>query len=188
VTPEVVDGSGLGTYTLTPNRSGLGDGVYSASLAIDTDANDLTVRILMQVSSLSLGADAGLHYVILVDDLGNTATPAVLVSADNGRYDFSVADVAAGQYRVFAGSDSDDDGFLCDSGEACGAYPTLDLPERINVNGDRSGLDFVSGYRVNFTTLSAKELHEGDRGIPFSRPASNPSSNSKMAESETPIQ
>ena len=185
--PEVVDGSGLGTYTLTPNRSGLGDGLYSATLAIDTDANDLTVRILMQVSSLNLAADAGLHYVILVDELGNTATPAVLVSADNGRYDFSVADVAAGQYRVFAGTDSDDDGFLCDSGEACGAYPTLDLPERISVNGDRSGLDFVSGFRVNFTTPSAKELHEGDTGIPFSRPASHPASHAKMAESDTPI-
>jgi serine protease len=115
-----------------------------------------------------------LHYVILVDELGNTATPAVLVSADNGRYDFSVADVAAGQYRVFAGTDSDDDGFLCDSGEACGAYPTLDLPERISVNGDRSGLDFVSGFRVNFTTLSAQELRTADAGIAFSRPSSPP--------------
>jgi serine protease len=167
VAPLSVDASGLGTYALTPNRSGLSDGVYTATLTVDTDANDLTVRLLMQVSSIDFQADAGLHYVILVDELGNTATPPVLVSANGGRYDFTINNVAAGQYRIFAGSDSDDDGFLCDRGEACGAYPTLDLPERISVNGDRSGLDFVSGFRVNLTTPSAKTLRGGDSGLPF---------------------
>ncbi len=171
--PDTVDSNGLGTYLLSVNRGGLSDGVYAAALSVVTEANDLTVRIVMQVSSLDLAADAGLHYVILVDALGNTVGPPVLVTASNGRYDFTIGNVPAGQYRLFAGTDSDDDEFLCDGGEACGAYPTLDLPERINVNGDLGGLDFVSGFRVNLTALSTAALEQKGTGIRFQRQPSD---------------
>jgi len=60
--------------------------------------------------------------------------------------------VPAGSYRIIAGSDMDDDAFLCDAGEACGAYRTLDAPEFFAVDPQTtpalSGLDFVSEFRA----------------------------------------
>ena len=67
-------------------RDGLADGAYQATLSIDSDANDLTVTLIMQVSSINLSADAGLHYVILVDENNATVLPTVIVSAVDGEY------------------------------------------------------------------------------------------------------
>ncbi len=145
---------GLGTYAVNIDRTGLSDGAYQAQLTFASSANDITVTLIMQVSSVNFTADAGLFYVILVNGDGETEVQA-LVTADQGEYPFSFDNVPAGQYRLFAGSDADDDAILCDAGEACGAFPTLDLPEFIAVNGDLSNLDFESGFRVNLVTNNA---------------------------------
>ena len=60
--------------------------------------------------------------------------------------------VIEGNMARIAGSDADDDAILCDAGEACGAYPTLDSPEFIAINDDLAGLDFESNFRINLTT------------------------------------
>jgi serine protease len=148
---------GLGGYRLIVDRNGLADGAYQAVVTFTSDANDVTVTVIMQVTSVDLTANAGLHYILLVDNDGETAVPAIIVTADQGEYTFTVDDVPYGQYRLFAGTDSDDDELLCDAGEACGAYPTLDSPAVINVNSDLTSLEFVSGFRVNLTSASANQ-------------------------------
>jgi hypothetical protein len=80
----------------------------------------------------------------------------------DGLYSFSFTDVPPGSYRLFAGTDSDNDDLLCDAGEACGAYRTLDAPEVLIVEGDRSDLDFLSGFRQNFGASSSALTAEGD--------------------------
>jgi serine protease len=172
VDPTDTDGAGLGSYRLQVDRSGLGDGTYTADLAVDTDANDLTVGIVMQVSSINFQADAGLHYIIAVDDNGDSAGPAAIVSVANGRYRFQLDDIPFGQYRLFGGTDSDDDNFLCDAGEACGAFRTLDSPDQISVNGDLTDLDFVSTFRLNLANLNVRPNGDADApaGIAFDKP------------------
>ena len=86
------------------------------------------------------------------------------IAVVDGTYPFVITDVPNGEYRLFAGTDSDDDNFLCDAGEACGAYPTLDSPAFIPVNGDRDDLDFESGFRVNLTTNAARAGGTSTRG------------------------
>ena len=80
---------GLGTYQINLDRSGLTDGAYQSTVTIVSDANNLNVTLIMQVSSTNFAANAGLHYVILVDDNGDTVLPAVLVNATNGAYPFN---------------------------------------------------------------------------------------------------
>jgi serine protease len=142
---------GLGAYTISINRNGLSDGAYDARVTFTSDANDIPVTLIMQVSQLNLSADAGLMYIILVDENGDTANQ-IQVNAVDGEYQYTLSGVAAGQYRLFAGTDADDDAKLCDAGESCGAYPTLDSPEFIAVNGPLLDLDFESGFRVNLST------------------------------------
>ncbi|MEE8244326.1 MAG: S8 family serine peptidase, partial [Pseudomonadales bacterium] len=72
-TPTNVDGSGLGTYTLTVDRALEPlDGTYTSTVTVNSDANTVTLTAIMQVASLGLSADAGLHYIILVDGNGDT--------------------------------------------------------------------------------------------------------------------
>lgn len=155
VSEQNVDANGLGDYQVNVNRTGLPDGTYSATIMATSNSNNLSLRVLMQVSSVIPSADAGLHYVIVVDDAGNSNVAAAVVQVNNGVYSYSISNVPFGEYELFGGSDSDDDDFLCDGGEACGAYRTLDSPDSISVNGDISGLDFSTTFRTTLGALAA---------------------------------
>ncbi len=151
-----VDADGLGSYRLVVDRTGLADGTYSAAVTFASSANNFTVSAVMQVSSLDLVADAGFHYVVLVDAATNDTQFTVTATATNGVYNFSIADVPPGSYRIFAGTDSDNDNFLCDSGEACGSYKTIDSPDTILVNdADVTNVNFISGFRTNLFNLAS---------------------------------
>ncbi len=169
-----VPGSGIGTYAIGVNRSGLADGTYTATLAIVSDTNDININIIMQVSSISVSANAGLHFVILVSTTSGTSTlPAVITRAVGGQYTFTMTNVPSGQYRMFAGTDSNNDDFLCDPAEACGAYATLDSPDILQVNANRSGLVFSTGFRANLGSFAAgSDSQEGtpDSGYPIQKP------------------
>ncbi|MEJ2088500.1 MAG: S8 family serine peptidase, partial [Gammaproteobacteria bacterium] len=156
IDPVNVDpASGLGEYALRVDRTGLAEGSYSADAVFipeDPATNSVSVSVTLQVAGASPDADAGLFYMILVDDDGNTVGDVDVVEALAGEYPFSLDDVPAGSYRLFTGSDMDDDGVLCDAGEACGAYPTLDTVETLVVDpqtaAEITGLDFVSEFRA----------------------------------------
>jgi len=168
-----VPGSGIGTYAIGINRSGLADGTYSATLTIVSDTNDIIINVIMQVSSVNVSANAGLHFVVLVSTSSGTSTlPAVITSAVNGEYSFTMNNVPSGQYRLFAGTDSDNDDLICDPGEACGAYVTLDSPEILQVNANLSGLVFASGFRVNLGTfgVDSNDGSQTDAGYPIQKP------------------
>ena len=146
---------GLGTYSLHIDRSVVpADGSYTATVEFvpAPPATSVTVSVLMQVASDNPTADAGLHFVILVNEFGQSVVPPIAVSATNGAYTFTITDVPIDAYRLFGGSDMDNDGFLCDAGEACGAFRNLDAPEVLNVDGNitpqLNDLDFVSEFRA----------------------------------------
>lgn len=145
-TASVVDG--FGQYAVTVTRAGLSPGPYSGYVEFISSANALRVPVLMEVSAASRTGDAGLHYVLLVDTASGEVIAQREVSASDGAYAFRFTGVTAGRYQVLAGSDADNDGLICDPGEACGAYLTLDQPIAIEVAGDRPGVDFSSGFDV----------------------------------------
>ena len=129
VTAQDVDGDGLGTYLATVDRGGLDDGTYSATISITSTAGTLVA---------SRGHARGRP-----DDRPTPASstccwstrtrwsrsPRSPLRAVNGGYAYAFHDMPPGNYAIVAGSDMDDDGFICDGGEACGSYPTLDLPD-----------------------------------------------------------
>ncbi|MCP5185904.1 MAG: S8 family serine peptidase [Pseudomonadales bacterium] len=172
VTASDTGDEGLGDYTITVDRTGLADGIHTATINVASTANPLVINVLMQVSSVDLTANAGLHFVILVDSDDNSILPAEIATFADGEYTFTISDVPSGQYRLFAGTDSDNDDFLCDPGEACGAYSTLDSPETLQVNADRTGLTFLSGFRTTLGTFSATAgKPRQSSGFAISKPA-----------------
>ena len=48
-------------------------------------------------------------------------------------YQIDLRDVAPGTYELVVGSDMDNDSFICDAGEACGTYPTLNDEQPIEI-------------------------------------------------------
>ncbi|MEM6709438.1 MAG: S8 family serine peptidase [Pseudomonadota bacterium] len=165
---------GTGSYRVIVDRTGLADGNYSATVTATSPAGDATLGVALQVQSANTAADAGLHFVILVDNDGMSNLPAAVVQAQNGEYRFTILNVPPGQYRVFAGTDSDDDNFLCDDGEACGSFRTLDDPETLVVNDDVTAVDFVSEYRLSLQSLSGAQRvgasASSGGGIAFKKP------------------
>lgn len=154
-----VDGDGLGTYRASVERANLPDGDYSATIRIEPDAAEVAPRsitVLMRVASANPIADAGQHYVVLVPLDDDVAVALDVVTAADGEYAFRIDDVPAGAYRLFAGTDLNDDDFICDGGEACGAYPSLAEPAVLVIGPDEGatvidGLAFASEFRTTAT-------------------------------------
>jgi serine protease len=115
----------------------------------------------MRVTSPDLQADAGQHYVLLVDADSEETIAFQIVNAVDGEYRFSVTDVPSGRYRLYAGTDLDNDEFICDGGEACGAYPSLASPGLLSIDPrqepELSGRAFASEFRTTATTTATAE-------------------------------
>ena len=184
VTPAA-DGAadGTGLFELTVDRSGLADGLYAATLEFDYGSNGrprtLSVPVRMQVTSVDLTADAGYHYVLVVDPVSLETIAFTSLAAADGLYRFELEDVPSGTWEIYAGTDSDNDGFICDAGEACGVFRTIDSPTPVEVSGPRTDLDFVTGFRTRLVTTSAASAarrtkrvsRAGEAGIALPREA-----------------
>lgn len=157
-----INDSGLGSYQVTVNRAGLIDGIYSANVIITSTANTMVVRVFMSVGSPGGEADVGTVYILLYDTAEDAPVAEFPARVVDGRYSFRFTEVPEGEYELFAGSDVDNDLFICDAGEACGAWLTLDQPIRIILNGNQLNLDFPLEYQVFLPELSATARNPGE--------------------------
>lgn len=156
VTPVAVDDDGLGNWRAAVDREALPeDGVFSASIRFASDANPVTIAVRVQRASVDLSADAGRSYVVLTAENDTRALYRTAVTARDGRYDFELTDVAPGRYRLYAGSDADHDDLICDAGESCGAWHTLQAPSVLAIDGDVDGLEFITAFRGNLAPSGA---------------------------------
>jgi serine protease len=150
VTRGTVDANGVGRYAVRVTRTGMSDGLYSAQIDVASNAGTLRVPIVVQVrSGAAAGGNAGYHYVLLIKSDSDETAYEVPVAVNNGVYTYRFDDIASGTYELVAGTDADNDEIICDEGEACGAYLTIDQPTLINVDRNRTAMDFVSGFDVS---------------------------------------
>ena len=167
---------GLGDYTVTVDRDGLQPGDYRAPIVIayqaDGESRSATVSVSLRVPSpvVDTGAgDVGLTWFILYDpQTGRTAKTTLAENVD-GRYSYAFENVPAGEYYLIGGTDSDNDGYLCDAGESCGGYPTFGQLQLLRVSGGTlSGRDFVVSFsnEVGMTATAANGQRGFPRGVP----------------------
>ncbi len=157
---------GEGTYEITVTRSGLPDGIYSGTVTFTSNGGSAGVTVRMVVGSLTAaGGDVGTVYVLLVDP--NTLEALEQDETDASQdYAFSFSNVYAGEYRLYAGSDMNNDGYIDDEGEAFGGYPVLSNSEILDISDDLSGLTFSASYIINIQTPTTLSL----AGIPTAQP------------------
>lgn len=122
---------------------------YATELRITYDNGEanqqLRVPITVQRQDEADQRDAGRHYVLLLStDASRSFVSQVTVEASAGRYRFAFDEVEPGEYFLVAGTDVDNNGFICENGEACAEYPVLGLLEPIVI-----GEDPVAGVNMN---------------------------------------
>jgi serine protease len=149
VNAVTTDSNGLGNYDVIVNRVGLGQGTYTGQVQFLSTAGQHTVQVLMQVLDGGAASDAGLHYVYLLEPVNHNVVAQANVQLINGEYRYSLANVPPGSYHLFATTNSNNDNQICDMGERCGAYGTLDAPSMVVVtDADRNNLDFSTGFTL----------------------------------------
>jgi serine protease len=154
ITPVTVDAQGLGLYAINANRDGLAQGLFSASISVVSDNGSVDIPVTMQVFPTQVVNDAGPQVVELIDINTQQVVQSLRLVPNGGVYDFSFDSVRLGVYQLRSSSDLDNDGTLCELGESCGAYPTLNttVSSEIQVDGssfDINGLDFETGFQIN---------------------------------------
>ncbi len=178
VAPTATDANGLGTYSADVDRAQLPEnGSFLGRIRVTANTGSLEVTARVTQASPDELADAGVTFFLLVDP---NAPPgarfeADVLEADAGAYTFLRSGVVPDGYEVYAGSDFDNDGVICEPGESCGIFPTTDAPSIVNiVDDDRLGLDFVTAFRAGIEVLPAAAGADGApaarRGIRIRKP------------------
>lgn len=153
VTPRQVNASGIGTYSVTVNRSGLQDGLYSGSVEFATDIGTVVkVQVNMRVGEFVPVGNAGYLYVLLIDANLGAVVMVAQGAAMEGQYSYHFDDVPLGDYYIAAGSDVNNDGYVCELGESCGFYPSLGEEAVIRVDNNRNDLNFPAGISPVIST------------------------------------
>jgi serine protease len=136
---------GEGTYTVTAGVDTLPDGVYEGAVSFSSNGGSGSVKVQLTVGVPTVsGGEVGTLYILLVNDRYQTIEQAISTSADG--YEYTMTDLQAGRYGIFAGTDLDNDGSIDNRGEALGAYPTLTDPQFIEVTEDLDAIDFAAGF------------------------------------------
>ncbi len=161
---DILPGTGYtGIQMVEVDRTGLSDGIYSGNITIETNGGTATVRIRVVVGTQAVaGGDVGVVYVVLVDP-DTLDAPAnypfpnntVATSVSDG-FAYTFADLPQGTYRMYAGTDLDNNGFINDDGEAFGAFPLLSNPETITVTAPGSGYDFPVEFLLNLQSTASE--------------------------------
>lgn len=152
VTEASVDQDGSGTYSVVASRSGLSDGSYRSDITFTTSEGSTIAVPVSLVKSTSSSANAGVHYVLLVDPVTLEAEAQVGVQATDGRYAYNFSNVSSGgRYLIVAGSDRDNNGYINNAGEAMGAYLSLDQITYVDADANLSGLDFTTDLRISIS-------------------------------------
>jgi serine protease len=153
VAAQSVDSNGLGSYLVSIDRTSLASGTYSGNVAFTTSAGNVSVPVTMVVSAAVQTNGVGTLYVIVWDPVAaQTVAGSAALPGTSGT--FNLGDVIAGNYQVYVGTDNDNDNLICDPGEACGAWLSLQEPKRFAHARARTNLSFDVGFTNNLGTLS----------------------------------
>ncbi len=140
-----VDASDPAALQITVDRASLTEGTALGTITITSNGGTKAVPVFAQPETDQADGDVGTAYALLIDRDSLETIASASTDVSQG-YAYRIEDVPGGTYLLLAGTDRDNDGFLCHNGEACGRFPLVDSPTTITVDGDMTGLDFPAAY------------------------------------------
>lgn len=153
ITPLNVDAAGLGVWRLRANRSTLAEGQYNETVSFTSSAGTATVSISLRVTE-NINGDIGVVYILFIE-IESQETVAQAATWSGAKYAYSLPDLPQGSYEIWAGTDTDNDYYICDAGEACGAWQSIDSPGILYIGSDQSNIEFTSDYQLSLPELSS---------------------------------
>ena len=133
--------NGQARFIAQVNRDELEDGLYEATIQITPNSgNVLDIPVNIAVGEIQTGGELVQQYVVLLD-ADSLQKLAEIRADEQGNFRFN--QLPRGRYRVIAGSDIDVDQVICQNGETCGGFPTRGAEQIIDLNADRTDVDFV---------------------------------------------
>ena len=146
VAASAVDSSGIGTYTLSVDRSALSPGTSLATVTFSSDVPDVSpvaVPVTVQKSLSTSLVNGGYFHIGLLDPQTEEIKYETSGTLTNGELRYLLSDVEAGSYILYSATDMDNDGHYNELDEVVGAYPSLQQLSPINVSSDRNDLNFT---------------------------------------------
>jgi serine protease len=114
------------------DRTGLPEGLYHGRVTVQPEGLPAaTIDVIMTVGQEMVLDET--VYVLAVE-------PGVLTSiaqdeTGQGRdFAYSISDLRSGEYVIYAGTDRNDDGYICDLGDLCGALPSVIEPQVLKLS------------------------------------------------------
>ncbi len=117
--------------TVTIDRAQLngGDGNISIVTNASSGPSIATISVPAPVASSSNVGEVGDIFVVVINPAdGTTVNDTNLLEAQpsaQNNYRYAITDLVAGSYYVYAGTDRDNDGFICEIEDACGTLGAL---------------------------------------------------------------
>jgi serine protease len=141
-----------GDVVVDVDRTSLIAGDYTGQVDVRSNGGEATLAVSMQVAPSPV-VDVGPVSVVLVDPETRARIAELRTSFARG-YAYRFDGIHGGAYEIFAGTDRDHDGMICDLGELCGAFPVLAAPQAVTVVGGQTseGRDFVLSLVTNADT------------------------------------
>jgi serine protease len=161
VTVTGLPGAGAGPYVLTVNvnRGQLNAGEDQIQVEITSDQGrklrfDVAVapRATTPIGLLGVGP----VYVLAVDPNTLETLAQADVITNTPTYPYTLANLPR-SVIIVAGTDTDNDGFICGASEPCGAYPVLGVETTV-LSSDRDGVNFDLMTGGSAAGLSIGEL------------------------------
>ena len=108
------------------DRSALPTGTHTGRITIASNASqnpDATLDVTIKVSAVGAG-NVGTIFVLVLNPQSFVSVGQAETSVGQG-YGFAIPAIPPEAYFVIAGTDRDDNGFICEEEDACGVYPDL---------------------------------------------------------------
>ena len=143
--------NGLGVYVIELNKDNLEDGKYSSSITFTTNSETLptlNVNVSYEVRTNIEKPNAGTLWINFYEVYKKQSNWIHLQINENGFYDFSNSQLAAGVYQVLAGTDPDNDGRIGNITEAIGYYPSKVDPIPLIINSNTNQVDFNINFQI----------------------------------------
>ncbi|MCG3139063.1 MAG: hypothetical protein HJJLKODD_02941 [Phycisphaerae bacterium] len=140
--------STISAITVQIDREGLEDGVYVGTVRVlAVDQPTATISVNMRVGEANAVGDT--IFVVAIDSESRISIAQDETSSLEN-FTYSIQNLPAGVYRIYAGTDRDLDDLICDLGELCGGHPsTIEaLPVTITEGQVLSDIDFPVGTLV----------------------------------------
>lgn len=115
---------GFGSYQVDVDPTNLSSGFYFGSINFTFNETVLTVRVSLSVGNSSEDGKVAQVYALLFNmENDEFVQDAKANSSDSGDLEFTFSQVPQGTYYIVSGTDIDNNGYICELGEACAVYP-----------------------------------------------------------------